>query len=67
MPSNEFKEIFISLFNGNVNQAESITEAYSDEYEYDNTDTIAEKWEKSQLQRKKYICNLAKKYGNYNN
>lgn len=61
MPYNEFKEIFTSLFNGSVSQAENITENYSDEY---NTNIVLEEWEKSQLERKRYICNVLKNYDN---
>lgn len=54
----EFKAIFRDLFNGSVNQAEALTENYSDEYV---SDVLTEAWEQAQQQRIAYILNVVPK------
>ena len=54
----EFKSIFRDLFNGSINQAEALTENYSDEC---NTDILTEAWERAEQQRTAYIINVVPK------
>ena len=54
----EFKTIFRDLFHGSVNEAETLTENYSDEYA---SDVLTEEWEQAQQQRIAYILNIVPK------
>ena len=47
---NEFKEIFTSLFNGNVGEAEQTAETVS----YDNTFNISDEYDKRKQDRINY-------------
>ena len=48
---NEFKEIFTSLFNGNVGEAEQTAETVS----YDNTFNISDEYDKRKQDRINYF------------
>ena len=48
---NEFKEIFTSLFNGNVGEAEQAAETIS----YDNTFNISDEYDKRKQDRINYF------------